>query len=139
LKFKNISTNVGECKEMNLKHSQHYQKYCPFQPYVQLLVQLVFKSIKFMITLVIALHVTKSHARTFIGVIKFWHVPICSCKCNYLLWLLYMHFGWKGGWKVHSCQSYFITSNDKQVFTNAICPIEFTCQFLISCVVIHYY
>jgi hypothetical protein len=110
-----------------------------FNLMLQLLVQLVFKSIKFMIALVITLHVTKSHARTFIGVIKFWHVPICSCKCNYLLWLLYMHFGWKGEWKVHSCQSYFITSNDKQVFTNAICPIEFTCQFLISCVVIHYY
>jgi hypothetical protein len=30
-------------------------------------------------------------------------------------------------------------TNDKQVFANAICPIEFTCRCLVSCVVIYYY
>ncbi len=53
--------------------------------YFNPMLQLVFKSIKFMIALVITLYVTKSHALTSIGVIKFWHMPICSCKCNYLL------------------------------------------------------
>jgi len=53
--------------------------------YFNPMLQLVFKLIKFMIAFVITLYVTKSHALTSIGVIKFRHAPIWSCKCNYLL------------------------------------------------------
>jgi len=70
-------------------HQFHYEKFCPFQPYVSwVLMWLVPKSTEFVTTIVVVLYVLELQTLLVINVTKFWHLLLCSCNCDYLLQLL---------------------------------------------------
>ncbi len=101
---------------------------------LQLWVQLVSKSTNFAIVIVVVLHVPKSQSLLVTNVTKSWHMPICSCKCDYYAF-------WMKNWMRDELMStifYHIQWQMKKiVFAKIVCTIELTCPFSVASTIIY--